>query len=86
MSIDFINFTSAKHELMKSAHEWKLKVNFESAVELLYNSEIVELLNRDKNRVELTINFLLCKHRISIYNSTAVKKLTINFHEWALIF
>ena len=31
------------------AHEWKLRVNFEPAVELLCNSEIVELLNRDKN-------------------------------------
>ena len=43
-----------------------LRVNFEPAVELLYNSEIrVELLNHDKNRVELTINFLLCTRTIN---------------------
>ena len=47
------------------AHEWELRVNFELAVELLYNSERVELLNRDKNRVELTINFLLWTRRIN---------------------
>ena len=58
-----------------NAHEWKLRVNFETAVELLYNSEMrVELLSRDKNKVELTINFLLWKHIISIYRVIKKKR------------
>ena len=35
-----------------NADEWKLRVNFEAAVELLYNSrDIVELLIRDKSGI-----------------------------------
>ena len=68
----------------KNAYKWKLRVNFEKAVELWANSEsIIVFQQRQKCTVELTINFILCRRVISIYNSTALKKLTINFHEWA---
>ena len=37
------------------------------------------LASVEMHHTELTVSV------ISTYNSTAVKKLTINFHEWALI-
>ena len=46
-----ISWVLSMSEINKSiAHKWELRVNFEPAVELLYNSEIrIELLNREKN-------------------------------------